>query len=225
MATSGIAGCAPSVRPPLVLPPGVRAVVFDVVGTLVDPHPSVAMAYQAAAARHGVERDPTEIGRRFHQAWRRQEALDAAAARPFVTDQAREHARWRAIVDDVFAGCQETPAIFADLWAHFGRPAAWQPTPQGPGLVRQALDAGLTVALASNFDERLHAIAGCMEPLSLVPHVFASSELGWRKPAVEFFRCVEERLGYAADEILLVGDDPDLDIAAGRRAGWHAFGV
>jgi len=225
MTTSGLAGCVASLRPALEIPVGVRAVVFDVVGTLVEPHPSVAIAYQAAAARQGVERDADAIGHRFREAWRRQEALDAAAARPFVTDRARERERWRAIVDDVFAGCQETPVIFADLWEHFGRPAAWRPTAQGPRFVRQALDAGLTVALASNFDERLHAIAGCVEPLSLVPHVFASSELGWRKPAAEFFRCVEERLGCAAGEILLVGDDPDLDIAAGRRAGWHVFGV
>lgn len=225
MATSGSAGCVADLRPALVVPAGLRAVVFDVVGTLVEPHPSVAVAYQAAAARHGVQRDAAEIGRRFREAWRRQEKLDAAAARPFVTDRAREHERWRAIVDDVFAGRPETPAIFADLWEHFGRPAAWRPTAQGPALVRQALDAGLTVALASNFDERLHAIAGCVEPLSLVPNVFASSELGWRKPAAEFFRCVEGRLGCVADEILLVGDDPDLDIAAGRRAGWHVRSV
>ncbi|MFM8434990.1 MAG: HAD family hydrolase [Planctomycetia bacterium] len=225
MTTSGLAGCVASLRPELVVPAGVRAVVFDVVGTLVEPHPSVAVAYQAAAMRHGVERDAGEIGRRFREAWRRQEALDAGAARPFVTDRARERERWRAIVDDVFAGCPETSAIFADLWEHFGRPAAWRPTPHGPGLVRQAIDAGLTVALASNFDERLHAIAGRVEPLSLVSHVFASSELGWRKPAAEFFRCVEERLGCDAAEILLVGDDPELDIAAGRRAGWHVRGV
>lgn len=225
MTTSGLAGLDAGVQLELALPAGVRAVVFDVVGTLVEPHPSVALAYQAAAARHGVKSDAAEISHRFRQAWRRQEALDADAARPFVTDRARERSRWRAIVDEVFADCPETPAIFADLWEHFGRPAAWRPTAQGPGLVRQAVDAGLTVALASNFDERLHAIAGCVEPLSLVPHVFASSELGWRKPAPEFFRCVEGRLGCAAEEILLVGDDPDLDIAAGRRAGWHVFGV
>lgn len=199
--------------------------VFDVVGTLVEPQPSVAVAYQRVAARHGVERSTAEIGGLFRQAWCRQEAIDAATRMPFATDRLRERERWRAIVTDVFADVPEIESLFADLWDHFGRPAAWRPTAYGPALVRQAVDAGLTVALASNFDERLHAIAGCVEPLSLVPHVFASSELGWRKPAVEFFRCVEERLGYTADEILLVGDDPDLDIAAGRRAGWHVFGV
>jgi len=225
MTTTGVVGCITGFRPGLQIPAGVRAVVFDVVGTLVEPSPTVAVAYQIAAARHGVERDAAEISTRFREAWRRQEAIDAEATTPFVTDRAREHERWRRIVTDVFAHRPEAPAIFADLWEHFGRPDAWRPTAHGPGLVRQAIDAGLTVALASNFDERLHAIAGCVEPLSFVPHVFASSEIGWRKPAPEFFRRVQERLGCDADEILLVGDDPELDIAAGRRAGWHVFGV
>ena len=60
------------------------------------------------------------------------------------------------------------------------------------------------------------------EPLTLAEHVFASSELGWRKPSAEFFRAVERRLGRKPHELLLVGDDPELDVAAARRAGWHA---
>ena len=35
-------------------PPGVTHVVFDVVGTLVEPAPSVSVAYARAAQRHGV---------------------------------------------------------------------------------------------------------------------------------------------------------------------------
>lgn len=223
--TEGTAGRIAEFGPGLLPPPGVRAVVFDVVGTLVEPHPSVAVAYQRAAARHGIERGVAEIDRLFRAAWRNQEAIDAVAATPFATDRAREHDRWRAIVLDVFSNAPAAPAIFTDLWEHFGRPSAWRPTGRGPALVRQAIHAGLTVALASNFDERLFAIAGHVEPLSLVPHVFASSELGWRKPAREFFRSVEGRLGCGPAELLLVGDDPELDLAAGRRAGWHVCGV
>jgi len=225
MTTSGIAGCVTGFRPLLPPPAGVRAVVFDVVGTLVEPHPSVAVAYQRAAARHGMERGVAEIDGLFRAAWRKQEAIDAAAATPFATDRARERDRWRAIVLDVFSNAPAALAIFEDLWEHFGRPSAWRPTRHGPTLVRQAIDAGLTVALASNFDERLLEVAGHVEPLSLVTHVFASSELGWRKPAPEFFRSVEARLGCGPKELLLVGDDPELDIAAGRRAGWHVCGV
>ena len=209
-----------------VFPPAdVGVVVFDVVGTLVEPSPSVAVAYQLAAARHGLTVDTAVIQQRFKAAWRRQEMVDAAAVPAFATSRGREAERWRAIVDDVFGGSPVSGTIFADLWEHFGRVEAWQPLAHGRGLMRQAIDAGVTVALASNFDERLLAIAERLEPLSWVPHVFASSEIGWRKPAPEFFRWVERRLGCGPDEVLLVGDDPELDVAAAQRAGWRSLGV
>jgi len=210
----------------VVFPPDdVAVVVFDVVGTLVEPSPSVAVAYQQAACRHGLTVDVTVIQQRFKAAWRRQEAIDAAAVPAFATSRGREAKRWQAIVDDVFEGAAPAAAIFADLWEHFGRVEAWKPLAHGRDLVRLAIDAGVTVALASNFDERLLTIAERIEPLSWVPHVFASSEIGWRKPAPEFFRWIEQRLGCGPDEVLLVGDDPELDVAAARRAGWRSLGV
>jgi beta-phosphoglucomutase-like phosphatase (HAD superfamily) len=68
-----------------MFPPAARAIVFDVVGTLVEPAPAVAEAYRAAALRHGIDHDVADIGGRFRTAWRRQEALDAAAFPPFGT--------------------------------------------------------------------------------------------------------------------------------------------
>ncbi|MEX0687777.1 MAG: HAD-IA family hydrolase [Pirellulales bacterium] len=203
-------------------PPGVRAAVFDVVHTLVEPWPPVVEAYHEAARRHGVHLAPAVVGERFTTAWRRQEAIDAAAPIPFATSRSREADRWRSIVADVFTGTAATEVIFADLWAHFGRPEAWRPVPAGRELVLAARAAGLPVVLASNFDERLLSIAAVVEPLTLADHVFASSELGWRKPAAAFFRAVEQRLGLRPEELLLVGDDPELDVAAALRAGWKA---
>ena len=86
-----------------VFPPaGVGVVVFDVVGTLVEPSPSVAVAYQQAASRHGLTVDTAVIQQRFKAAWRRQEAVDAASVPAFATSRGREAERWQAIVDDVF---------------------------------------------------------------------------------------------------------------------------
>ena len=204
------------------LPAGLRAVVFDVVHTLVEPWPSVAVAYHEAGARHGVQLDPAVIQARFRAAWRRQEQLDAAQTPPFATSRAREAERWRQIVAEVFFDVAATDRIFPDLWAHFGRPDAWRPLPAGRDLVLAARRAGLPVILASNFDERLLGLAAAVEPLTLAERVFASSELGWRKPAPQFFRAIERRLGLEPEQLLLVGDDPELDVAAARRAGWHA---
>jgi putative hydrolase of the HAD superfamily len=225
MTTAGDTALAETLSGAVFPPAGVGVVVFDVVGTLVEPSPSVAVAYQQAAGRHGLATDTSIIQQRFKAAWRRQEAVDAAAVPAFATSRSREAERWRAIVEDVFVGADASEAIFAELWEHFGRVEAWQPLAHGRDLVRLAIDAGATVALASNFDERLLAIAERLEPLSWVPHVFASSEIGWRKPAPEFFRWIEQRLGCEPGEILLVGDDPELDVAAARRAGWRSLDV
>lgn len=204
------------------LPAGLRAVVFDVVHTLVEPWPSVAVAYHEAGLRQGVELDPAVIQPRFRAAWRRQEELDAGGSPPFATSRAREMDRWRQIVAEVFSDAAATDRIFADLWDHFGRPEAWRPVPAGHELVLAARRLGLPIVLASNFDERLLGLATAVEPLMLADHVFASSELGWRKPSGEFFREVERRLGLRPEQLLLVGDDPELDVAAARRASWHA---
>ena len=205
--------------------PGVRAVVFDVVGTLVEPFPPVAEAYRDVGRHHGVERSVGELRARFRDAWQRQEVIDAADPTPYATSRARERERWKSVVADVFGGDPASDAIFQDLWDHFGRAGAWRALPEGTQLVGEAKRAGLVVALASNFDERLLEIARSVEPLVQADHVFASSEIGWRKPAVEFFRRIEERLGLGPADLMIVGDDPKLDIAAGRRAGWHVYPV
>lgn len=218
----------PSQHLPAFPPAGIRHVVFDVVGTLVEPSPSVPVAYAMVAAAHGVEARPDDLRRRFAAAWGRQEAIDAAASPPFATSRRREIERWRDIVHDVFeatASAAVREAVFVDLWDHFARPDSWRPLEPGSRLLHAALDAGCGVALASNFDERLLPLASRLEPLSLVGDVFASSELGWRKPALEFFRAVESRLGREPHEILLVGDDARLDIEAASAAGWRGLAV
>ena len=206
-------------------PDGVRAAVFDVVGTLVGPSPSVVAAYAAVATRHGVAAEIDELETLFAAAWKHQEGIDSQAVPAYETSRQRERQRWQQIVRDVFADrcdCVTAERIFDDLWEHFGLPAAWTPTRRGPLMVQAALDAGLEVVLASNFDERLYDVAAVVEPLSLATRVFPSSELGWRKPAVEFYRAVEMRLGLEPAELVMFGDNPALDVAAARAAGWHA---
>ena len=119
-------------------PAGVTAIVFDVVGTLVEPAVTVADTYAAAGRRQGVDLDPATVARRFATAWRRQESIDAVAAIPFATSRDRERERWREIVTDVFGPGGATAAIFTDLWAHFALPASWRTVHRGATLAQAA---------------------------------------------------------------------------------------
>ena len=56
---------------------GVDTVVFDVVGTLLEPAPSVSEAYKHSAEKFGCILPAGEISQRFAIAWEKQEALDA----------------------------------------------------------------------------------------------------------------------------------------------------
>lgn len=211
-----------TVTTPRFPPPGVEAVVFDVVGTLVVPAEPVAATYAAVGRRHAFTLDDATVADRFRAAWRRQENLDATSDPPYATSRTRERERWRMIVEDVFEAGDRAVPMFAELWEHYARPRAWKPLPAGVRLLELARDAGLPVALASNFDERLLAIAPLVAPLSRVDRVFASSEIGWRKPAEAFFRHLERQLDGPPEHLLYVGDDADLDVAAAAAAGWQA---
>ena len=203
----------------------VDTVVFDVVGTLLEPSPSVAKAYKNSAETLGVTLPEADISKRFSVAWEKQEFFDSQQRPAFRTSRRREYERWKQIVCEVFAGYTVAEKIFEDLWLHFGKPSSWRPVAQGCQLLEAAREAGLKVAVASNFDERLLPLAQCVEPLIGIENIFASSEIGWRKPAVEFFRTVESRLGKDPRQLLLIGDDPRLDIAAAQTAGWKSIRI
>ena len=204
---------------------GVDTVVFDVVGTLLEPAPSVSEAYKESAEKFGCSLPVGEIAQRFSIAWERQESLDAQNKPAFTTNRRREYDRWRQIVFDVFEDSPVADKIFEDLWIHFGKPSSWQPVDQGCRLLETVREFGIEVAVASNFDERLLELAKHIEPLDGIEKIFASSELGWRKPAAQFFQTVESRLQKEPEQLLLVGDDPRLDIAAANAAGWKSMRI
>ncbi len=201
------------------------AVVFDAVGTLIFPQPSVAEAYHQAAARLGIAVDQAEIRQRFRQAFARQEALDAQRPSPWQTSEAHETARWQAIVGEVFPECASPPQaeqLFADLWQHFALPQHWRIAADAVDVIAQLTSRGIAVAIGSNFDHRLHTICAGLPPLDTA-RVFVSSELGVRKPSLQFYQQVSHALQVAPERIVMVGDHWRNDIEGAQAARWQAI--
>lgn len=147
-----------------------------------------------------------EAAHRLAVAGERQEAHDAAASPPFATSWQREQSRWKRILEEVFEQVPAVDDISVLLWDHFGRPESWRSNPSIRRLLAAARAANCEVAVASNFDEGLLLLVRVLPPLVGIEQVFATNELGWRKPAPAFFRAVEARPG-RRPEVLLVGDD------------------
>lgn len=194
--------------------------LFDAVGTLICPSPPVAAAYQRVALQYGSALSEAEIAERFRGAFRRQEAIDTAE-NGSVTDEARERRRWQTIVAETLSDVSDPTAAFDDLWRHFARPESWKLFDDVAGVYDRLSRRGLRLGIASNFDARLRQVCRGLPPLDRCD-VFVSSELGVRKPALDFFRRVESRLQLPAAQIILVGDDWTNDYLAARDAGWRA---
>ncbi len=194
-----------------------RFILFDAVGTLIHVQPSVAEVYRNVGSRHGSRLTIEQIRQRFGESF----ALHQDGG---PTDEAREHARWRAIVAEVLddvphAGGQP----FEELWEAFSRPEQWSLFDDVPAVWAELQRRGLILGIASNFDLRLRPICRALPPLGNATHCFVSSQIGFPKPHRQFFRRVERELNADPAEILLVGDSIVHDVDGARAAGWQAI--
>jgi putative hydrolase of the HAD superfamily len=202
-------------------PPLPAVVFFDAVGTLIHPDPPAPIVYAAVAARLGSRLDEATISVRFRAAFHRQEEADYAGN--LRTDEAREIARWRAIVREVLDDVSDGEACFQELYAHFARPDAWRCEPETAEVLAALMARGHVLGIASNFDHRLRGLVESMPALRPVKHLVISSEVGWRKPAPEFFTAMCRVVDSPPVQILYVGDDPVNDYEGARTAKMRAL--
>lgn len=200
------------------LPP---VVFFDAVGTLLHPDPSALAVYARVGRRFGSRLDEAAIAVRFRAAFGRQEKADYAAG--LRTDEEREHSRWRSIVGEVLDDVTDAEACFRELYAHFAQAAAWACLPETGQVLATLAARGHMLGIASNFDGRLRGLVEHLPALRPVRHLVISSEIGWRKPAGEFFAAMCRQAATPAEQILYVGDDPANDYAGAQAAGMRAI--
>src|SRR5262245_53234572 len=187
-----------------MIPAGTRAISFDAVGTLIHPDPPAPAVYAAAGRRYGSRLTEEAIAARFRAAFADEERRDQGR---LTTDERREEERWRQIVAAVL-GVTDAEACFRELWDHFARPGSWGPADGAGPVLAELARRGYVLGLASNYDARLRPVAAGLPELAPLARLVISSEVGWRKPAGEFFAAVVAAAGAAPDKVLYVGDDP-----------------
>ena len=189
-----------------------RALFFDVGGTLIRPRPSVGAVYASIARRYGVERTADDMERAFHRVW-------AEMKQPGLTVSRKEW--WRELVFRMVG--QENEACFEDMFETFARPDAWQMFPDVEDTLQEARRRGLHLGLISNWDDRLHVL---LEKLGLARHFDSqaiSCEIGAEKPNAEIFLTALRRAGVAAAEALHIGDRYEEDVCGAEKVGLRAI--
>lgn len=193
----------------------IKAIAFDAVGTLIYAMPSVSTAYSCVLRDIcGAEIDATRI--RSVLATRLSERTEEEN---LETSEDLEYRFWKdlsaELVDDKSIACQ----AFQLLYDHFALADNWCAFDDVAASLETHRNHGRTLLLASNFDQRLHAVKRGRPELNAIEHVVISSEVGWRKPSPKFFQQVCEVAGCKAEEILFVGDDIVADVEGAIRAG------
>lgn len=197
-----------------------RAIFFDAVGTTIRAELPVAEVYARFAHRYGLQLTPEELRQRFQSAFSRQRELDRQ--QHWRTSEPREFRRWRCIVQEVFPELTDTEAIFRELWQHFARADAWACYPEVADILERLVARGYLLGLASNFDERLRRIYTGLPCLHRCSWLLISSEIGWLKPARQFFEALARTVHLPSQEILYVGDDYETDCLSALEAGFQA---
>ena len=193
---------------------GIRAVTFDVGGTLIEPWPSVGRVYAEVAAQYGVEVAAEDLDRQFAKAW--------AAKKDFSYSVAD----WSDLVRQTFAGLTGTPpsaSLFNALYAHFATAAPWRIFDDVAPCLQELKRRGLKLGVISNWDDRLRPLLRGLELDHYFDAIVISGETGWQKPDPKIFHAAAAQLGAPPEAILHIGDSATEDVAGARAAGLHSL--
>lgn len=210
--------------------PGVRAVLFDATGTLIELREPVGATYARFAARFGADVPASRLEEAFSRVLASQPPCVFPATRPTAA-AAREREWWRRVVDDTFRAADgaalpsPAEACFAALWDHFAGSDAWHLRAGAADVLRAIRAAGLRTGVISNFDHRLHSVLEALEINELLDCVVIPAEIGAAKPDPRIFHAALDRLGLSGADAVYVGDRTDTDGAGARGAGLRPVGV
>ena len=195
----------------------IRAVTFDVGGTLIRPWPSVGHVYAEVAARHGAKNLlPDKINEQFRAAWRAKTNFN----------HTRED--WAALVESSFSGLTNRPptaAFFPELYERFAEPDAWRVFDDVLPTLNALAAMGIRLAAISNWDERLRPLLQRLNLSDYFEIIVVSCEVGFAKPASVVFEVAVKKLGLPPGSILHVGDNLAADVEGARTAGLRAVRI
>lgn len=176
----------------------IKAILFDIDGTLVDSNDLHVDAWEAAFARHGLQADRASI--------REQIGKGGDNLVPALFPDLPE--------DEVEALSDAHGEVFKGKYLD-----QVQAFPDARDLVARVHDAGLKTALASSASqEELDHYIDMLELRGLVDATTTIDDVEASKPAGDIVSAVLKKLGVAPEEALLIGDTP-YDIESAGKCG------
>ena len=204
----------------------IRAIVFDVGGTLIYPANPVGETYARFARKCGVKLAPEATTTAFREAFKSCSPRGKGA----VPRDGNDRTWWKQVVaksmlDKAFPDPAAFETFFEDVYLHFAKAEAWGIYPEVFEVLKELRDHDVELGVLSNWDARLHTVLDGSGLGGFLPNRFISAELGWEKPDPAIYRHVTESLRLQSGSVLSVGDDPKNDVEGPKRAGWQALQI
>ena len=202
-----------------------RGLLIDAMGTLFGLAAPVAQVYAQVARDMGVAVKVQLLDAAFRRAFADAPPLAFPDATPNQLPS-EEWKWWQGLIGNTFrlAGSPLSPALLSQLteklFAHYANASTWVVYEDVPRYLERWHDAGLKLAVVSNFDGRL---PGLLQDLGLrqwFDAVLVSSRDGAAKPDPALFHQALRQLDMAPEDVWHLGDNP-ADWQGAEAAGIH----
>ncbi|KAK7847899.1 haloacid dehalogenase-like hydrolase domain-containing protein 3 [Quercus suber] len=125
---------------------------------------------------------------------------------------------WKLVVSEA-TGCADND-YFEEVYEYYAKGDAWRLPDGAYETITLLKDAGVKIAVVSNFDTRLRKLLKDLNVLDLFDAVIISSEVGYEKPDIKIFKAALDQVNVEACKAVHVGDDQKAD-----KEGANAIGI
>ncbi|KAL5229926.1 hypothetical protein ABZP36_028702 [Zizania latifolia] len=191
--------------------PAYGGLLLDAGGTLLQLARPVAETYAFLGRRYGVRKREEQIMEGFKRAF-------SAPWPKTLRYQGDGRPFWRIVVAES-TDCTSND-YFEEVYQYYAHGDAWRLPPGAYKTLRDLKDAGVKLAVVSNFDTRLRKLLKDLHISDMFDAIVVSSEVGHEKPAPEIFKTALDQIGVEASKAVHVGDDETAD-----KAGANAIGL